>query len=347
MNITLNGQQCEVEAGQTILQAAVKYGISIPTLCHDERLTAHGACRICVVEVKGARSLMTACSTPISEGMIVETNTPSVVETRKNILRLMIENHPLDCLTCEKSGDCTLQNLCFEYGIKEGGFHGAKKNYPIDDSNPFFTYDPNKCILCGKCVRVDNELQCTGAINFADRGFSTHVAIASDKNFESSNCVSCGNCVSVCPVGALTPKQPQKFRHWEVKKVKTTCSYCGVGCQMELLVKNGKVLGVEPVNSTPNDGLLCVKGKFGYKFLDHPDRLKTPLVRKDGKLVEVTWDEAMHVVTSKIIDIKEKHGSEAFGGLTSARCTNEENYLMQKMFRAIIGTNNVDHCARL
>lgn len=347
MNITLNGQQCEVEAGQTILQAAAKHGIYIPTLCYDERLTAHGACRICVVEVKGARTLMAACSTPIADGMIIETETPAVVETRKDILRLMLENHPLDCLTCEKSGNCTLQNLCFEYDIKEGGFHGVKKSYPIDDSNPFFTYDPNKCILCGKCVRVDNELQCTGAICFAERGFTTHVAVAGDKAFESSNCVSCGNCVSVCPVGALMPKQPQRFRYWDIKKVKTTCSYCGVGCQMELLVKDGRVLGVEPVNSTPNDGLLCVKGKFGYRFLNHPDRLKTPLVRKAGRLVEATWDEAMNIIASKIKAIKEKHGAEALGGMSSARCTNEENYLMQKMFRAVIGTNNVDHCARL
>jgi formate dehydrogenase major subunit len=347
MNITLNGQRCEVEAGQTIFQAAAKYGIYIPTFCYDERLVAHGACRICVVEVKGARTLMPACSTPAAEGMRIETETPVVIEARKEILRLMLENHPLDCLTCEKSGNCTLQDLCYEYDIKEGGFYGDKKDYPIDDSNPFFMYDANKCILCGKCVRVDNELQCTGAINLAERGFKTHVAVAGDKDFESSNCVSCGNCVSACPVGALMPKQPQKFRYWHIQKVKTTCSYCGVGCQMELLIKDGKVVGVEPVKSAPNEGLLCVKGRFGYRFLNHPDRLKTPLVRKDGELVETTWEEAIHVVASRIKELKEKHGAEAFGGLTSARCTNEENYLMQKMFRAVIGTNNVDHCARL
>jgi NADH-quinone oxidoreductase subunit G len=346
MNITLNGNHFEVEVGQTIFQAASKHGIHIPTFCNDERLVAHGACRICVVEVKGARTLLAACSTPVLEGMIIETETPAVIEARKDILRLMLENHPLDCLTCEKSGDCTLQDLCFQYGIKEGGFHGEKKYYPIDDSNPFFTYDANKCILCGKCVRVDNELQCTGAISFADRGFSSHVAVAGDRNFESSNCVSCGNCISACPVGALMPKQPQKFRYWDIKKVQTTCSYCGVGCQMELLIKDGRVLGVEPVNSTPNEGLLCVKGRFGYRFLNHPDRLKTPLVRKDGILVETTWDEALHVIASRMKAIQETHGADAFGGMTSARCTNEENYLMQKMFRAILGTNNIDHCAR-
>jgi NADH-quinone oxidoreductase subunit G len=347
VNLTINGVQCQAEPGSTILQAAQKIGIHIPTLCYDERLVAHGACRICVVEVKGARALMPSCSAPVAEGMVIETNSPSVIEARKEILRLMIENHPLDCLTCEKSGNCTLQNLCYEYDIKEGGYKGEKKNYPVDDSNPFFTYDPNKCILCGRCVRVDNELQCTGAINLIERGFYTHVGVAGDKTFEDSNCVSCGNCVSVCPVGALMPKQPEKFRQWEVKRVRTTCSYCGVGCQMELLVKDNKVVGVEPVNIEPNDGLLCVKGKFGYRFLSHPDRLKTPLIRKDGELKEASWDEAMDLIASKIKEIKKEHGSEAFGALSSARCTNEENYLMQKLFRAVIGTNNIDHCARL
>lgn len=347
VNITINGQQTQVENGSTILQAARQIGINIPTLCYDERLVAHGACRICVVEVKGARALMASCSTPVAEGMVIETHSPTVIEARREILRLMIENHPLDCLTCEKSGDCTLQNLCFEYDIKEGSYNGAKKNYPIDDSNPFFTYDPNKCILCGKCVRVDNELQCTGAINFIERGFKTHVGVHYDRDFDGSNCVSCGNCVSVCPVGALISKQSEKFRYWDTKKVRTTCSYCGVGCQMDLLVKGNKVVGVEPVNIEPNDGLLCVKGKYGYRFLSHPDRLKTPLIRKDGELKEATWDEALGLIVSKIDDIKKKHGPEAFGGFSSARCTNEENYLMQKLFRAVIGTNNIDHCARL
>lgn len=347
VNLTINGIQFQAETGLTILQAARTQGIYIPTLCHDERLVAHGACRICVVEVKGARALMPSCSTPAAEGMVIETQSPTVVEARKEILRLMIENHPLDCLTCEKSGNCTLQNLCYEYDIKEGGFNGKKKNYPIDDSNPFFTYDPNKCILCGRCVRVDNELQCTGAINFIERGFNTHVGVAGDREFDNSVCVSCGNCVSVCPVGALMQKQPEKFRYWDIEKVRTTCSYCGVGCQMDLLVKNNKVVGVEPVDMEPNNGLLCVKGKFGYKFLNHPDRLRTPLIRKDGVLKEASWDEAMNLIASKIKDFKKESGLEAFGALSSARCTNEENYLMQKLFRAVIGTNNVDHCARL
>lgn len=347
VNLTINGRQVQVENDTTLLHAAESIGISIPTLCYDERLTGHGACRICVVEVKGARALVTSCNTPAAEGMVVETNSKSVIASRRETLKLMIENHPLDCLTCEKSGNCKLQDLCYEYDIKDGGFNGEKKNYSIDDSNPFFTFDSNKCILCGKCVRVCNELQCNGTISLIDRGFGTHVGVPYDRDFEHSICVSCGNCVSVCPVGALMPKHPEKFRTWELRKVQTTCSYCGVGCQMELLVKGNKVVGVEPVNVAPNNGLLCVKGKFGYKFIDHPGRLKTPYIRKNGELVEATWDEAYHLITEKMMKTKETYGSDALAGFSSARCTNEENYLFQKLFRAVIGTNNVDHCARL
>lgn len=347
VNLIINGQQVQAEDNTTILQAAEKVGIKIPTLCYDKRLTGHGACRICVVEVKGARALMTACTVPVAPGMEVQTHSPAVIEARKEILKLMIENHPLDCLTCEKSGNCKLQDLCYEYDVKDGGYGGKKKNYPIDDSNPFFTLDRNKCILCGRCVRVDNELQCTGAINYNERGFDTHIGIPYERDFEHSECVSCGNCVSACPVGALMPKHNEKFRMWEVKRVKTTCSYCGVGCQMELLVKGNKVVGVEPVDEEPNNGLLCVKGKFGYKFIDHPDRLKTPLIKKNGEFVEATWDEAYHLIAEKMLETKEKYGADSLGAFSSARCTNEENYLLQKLMRGVIGTNNIDHCARL
>ena len=343
--ITINGQKVEMESHLSILEAAESMGIHIPTFCNDKRLIPHGACRICVVEVVGARNLVTACSTPISEGIAIYTHSEKVIQARKDILSLLIDNHHVDCLTCEKAGACKLQNYCYEYGVKEGTFAGEKINYEIDHSNQFFTSDQNKCILCGKCVRVCNELQCTGAIVQADRGFNTHVATAFELGLEKSVCVSCGNCVSICPVGALQPKE--KFRQWEVDKVKTTCSYCGVGCQMRLLVKEDKVLGVEPVEGLPNDGLLCVKGKFAYKFINHPDRLKTPLIKKRGKFVKATWNEAYDLIINKIKETKDQYGPEAFGGFSSARCTNEENYLMQKLFRAVIGTNNIDHCARL
>lgn len=348
INIIINGISYEVPEDITVLQACQKVGIEIPTLCYDERLEPHAACRLCVVEVEGMRNLPTSCSLKVSDGMVVETHSDKVMKARKDVLDLLFSNHPQDCLTCEKSGDCQLQNHCYEYGVLEGDFKGEKRSLSIDDSNPFYYYDPNKCILCGKCVRVCNELQCTHAITIDERGFDSLVSTPFRKGIENSTCVSCGNCVSVCPVGALMPKSKrEKFRLWDTETVKTTCSYCGVGCQLELRVSNGKVVGAQPAKGQPNDGLLCVKGKFGYPFINHPDRLKTPLIRKNGVLEEASWDEAYDLIVSKMKSIKEEHGSDAFGGFSSARCTNEENYLFQKMIRAVLGTNNVDHCARL
>lgn len=345
--VKIDGVELEVKEGVTILEAARLLNRDIPTLCHDDRLKAHGACRICVVEVEGARSLLASCSTPVQDGMVVYTESPKVIEARKMVLELLISNHPLDCLTCEKAGDCKLQDYCYRYDIKEDKYGGEKKEYEVDYSNEFYISDQNKCILCGKCVRVCNELQCTGAIGFAKRGFNTHIAVPFDRKLEQSDCVSCGNCVAACPVGALMVKKREKYRAWEVKKVRTTCSYCGVGCQMQLLVKDNKVVGVEPFNQEPNKGLMCVKGRFAYNFINHKDRLKKPLIKKDGKFVEVEWNEALDYVASRLSQIKGKYGSDSIAGLASARCTNEDNYVFQKFMRAVIGTNNIDHCARL
>lgn len=337
----------QVDDQITVLEACRSVGIDIPTLCNDDRLEPHAACRLCVVEVEGKKSLETSCSLKVWDGMVVETHSPKVMNTRKDILDLLFSNHPDDCLTCDKSGACKLQDYCFEYGVEKGSYIGEKKDYPIDYSNHFYTFDPNKCILCGKCVRVCSELQCTNAIGLEGRGFATKVGTPFDMGLAQSTCVSCGNCVAVCPVGALMPKRKEKVRYWELERVRTTCSYCGVGCQMELLVKGQKVVGVEPANGKANNGLLCVKGRFAYPFINHPDRLKTPLIKKNGKFEEASWEEAYKLIVDKVNGIKEDDGPEAFAGLTSARCTNEENYLFQKLFRAVIGTNNVDHCARL
>lgn len=345
--IIINGKSYQVEDGITILEACNGLGIPIPTLCHDERLEPYAACRLCVVEIKGKGKLETSCSTKVRDGMEIETHSEKVINTRKEILDLLFSNHPNDCLTCEKSGDCKLQDYCYEYGVEKGTYTGEKKDYAIDDSNPFYTYDPNKCILCGKCIRVCSELQGTNAIGLENRGFNTKVSTPFDMGLGTSKCVSCGNCVAVCPVGALIPKKKERYRLWEIRKVKTTCSYCGVGCQLELLVKGDKVVGVEPAKGKPNNGLLCVKGRFGYNFINHPDRLKTPLIKRNGKFEEATWEEAYDLIVNKIYETKREYGADAFAGLTSARCSNEENYLFQKMFRALIGTNNVDHCARL
>lgn len=347
VNIKINGVDHQVDDHITVLEACRSVGIDIPTLCNDERLEAHAACRLCVVEVEGKKGLHTSCSLKVWDGMAVETHSPKIIKARKDILDLLFSNHPEDCLTCDKSGDCKLQDYCFEYGVEKGSYIGEKKDYPMDYSNHFYTFDPNKCILCGKCVRVCSELQCTDAITLEGRGFDSKVSTPFDMGLAQSTCVSCGNCVAVCPVGALMPKRKEKVRHWEIEKVKTTCSYCGVGCQMDLLVKGQKVIGVEPAKGKANNGLLCVKGRFAYPFINHPDRLKTPLIKRDGKFEKASWEEAYKLIVDKINEIKADSGAEAFAGLTSARCTNEENYLFQKMFRAVIGTNNVDHCARL
>ncbi len=351
VKLTIDGHAVEVPKGSMLIDAAKKAGIYIPTLCylelHNDMSGANSSCRICVVEVTGRKNLACACSTPVMDGMDVKTGTDRVIGARKINLELLLSDHAQDCLTCEKAGNCGLQDLCYLYDIKESRFRGMMNSFPLDESNEFYVRDNNKCVHCRRCVNACNAKQCTEAIDFANRGFTSHPAVAFEDPIRESVCVSCGNCVSVCPTAALMPKSPEKFRTWEVARTTTTCAYCGVGCQMNLLVKNGKVVGVEPVDGPANDGLLCVKGKFGYNFINHPDRLTTPLIKKDGKLVEASWDEALTLIAGKVKSVKEAHGPEALAGLSSARVSNEENYLFQKMVRTVFGTNQVDHCARL
>jgi len=347
VQIIINGKNYDVDKNTTILKACRDNGIEIPTLCHDDRLSPSGACRLCLVEVEGWKNLHTSCTAMCKDNMVIHTHSDKVIKGRQEVLDLLISNHPLECLTCEKSGACKLQDYCYEYGITEGTYRWEMKKPYLDISNPFYNFDSRKCILCGLCVRVCDELQGTSAIGFENRGFETNVATPFNEGLINSTCVSCGNCVSVCPVGALEPKSKEKFRYWETKDVRTTCSYCGVGCQMDLVVKDNKVVDVKPAFDGLNEGLLCVKGKFSYNFLAHPDRLKKPMVKKDGVFVETSWEEAYDIIVDKMKYTKDNFGADSFAGLTSARCTNEENYLFQKMFRAVLGTNNVDHCARL
>ncbi len=351
LNLTIDGQTTQVPAGSSILDAAVKLGIEIPTLCHLEMEKKFNkqaaACRVCVVEVQGRRNLAPACATPVMEGMIVQTDTEKVHTSRRVVVDLMLSDHPLDCLTCEQAGRCTLQDLCFQYNLEQTSFVGQRNDFSLDESNEFYYRNLNKCVACRRCVNVCQSFQNTKAIGFGDRGFTTHPVAPFDRGVSESTCVSCGNCVSVCPTGALLPKSKEKFRSWEISKTPTTCSYCGVGCQMNLLTKGNKVVGVEPLNGASNDGLLCVKGKFGYNFINHPDRLKTPLIKKDGHFVEASWEEAYDLIADKVKATKAEFGNEALAGLTSARVTNEENYLFQKLVRAGFGNNSVDHCARL
>ncbi|MFZ7132680.1 MAG: formate dehydrogenase subunit alpha [Eubacteriales bacterium] len=350
VKITMDGQQIEVSDNSTILDVAKKLGKDIPTLCHHESLNMidGASCRMCLVDVEGMRNLVPSCTMPVNDGMVIHTNNEKVIQARKTVLELLISKHPLDCMTCDKAGDCKLQDYCFKYDVKDSSYNNEKIfNKKLDQSNEFYYYDPNKCILCGKCVRVCSQLQGVGAIGLSERGYDTHVAVPFEQRITDSTCVSCGNCVSQCPVGALVPKRKEKFRNWEVTKTKTTCAYCGVGCQMELWVKDNKVVEVKPRMAEANSELLCVKGKFGHGFINHPDRLKSPLIKKDGKFVEATWSEAISLIADRINKVKKEYGSDTIAGFSSARCTNEENYLFQKMMRAVIGTNNVDHCARL
>ena len=347
VSIHINGKEVLAAQGATILQACNQAGVRIPTFCHDERLKAEGSCRICVVEVEGAPSLVPACAHTVSPDMKVETHSPKVMRLRRQLLELYLSNHEVNCLVCERSGSCLLQDYSYEYGVNMQKYAGRKRSAGPPVAGKFFYLDQRKCILCRKCTRVCNQLQGNKVWATAGRGFETEINTPFEIDLEENGCVSCGNCVSACPVGALTPKKGERFREWEVKKTRTTCAYCGVGCQMNLLTKGEKVVGVEPVVDALNNGLLCVKGKFGYHFINHKDRLTAPLIRKNGKLEEASWEEAYDLIKEKMTALKEAHGPDAFAFLGSSKVSVEENYLFQKFARGVIGTNNVDCSARL
>lgn len=349
VNIFINDIPVKASAASTVLEAARQAGIEIPTLCHHPHLTGAGACRLCVVEVEGARNLPASCMLPVAEGMRVYTESDRVVKARRNVLRLLLANHPLECLTCESAGACKLQDYCYKYEVADSPYTGEKSHRSIVDCNPFIQRDYRKCILCGLCVRACAEIQGNFAIDFAQRGFASQVAAPFGEALEEGGCTFCGHCLDLCPTGALTAKIGQgEGRTWEKRKVKTTCTYCGVGCSLYLEVKDDKVVGVAPdFSGVVNRGHLCVKGRFGWDFIHSENRLTTPLVRKDGQLVPASWDEALSLVASRLQEVRAEHGPDAIGFLSSARCTNEENYLAQKLARAVVGTNNIDHCARL
>lgn len=347
VQLTIDGRGVAVPAGTSVLEAAEQAGIHIPRLCHDRELVPFGACRLCVVEIKGLRNLPASCVTAVSPGMEVQTATPAVVEARQVILELLLANHPQDCLTCEKSGNCALAGYCYQYGVRESRLKGESHAYPADDTNPFIVRDLNKCILCGKCVRACAEITGQDILDFAYRGFSTRPTTFGDAPLLESDCVFCGNCVAVCPTGALTEKQRLgRGRYWEMERVKTTCPFCGVGCNFDLLVHGGRIVGVASNETAPVNGkALCIKGRFGWDFIYNEKRLTSPLIKKNGRFEEASWDEALDLVARRLGEIKAEHGPEAFAALSSARCTNEENYLLQRFTRAVMGTNNVDHCA--
>jgi len=333
-----------VPEGTTILDAARFADIPIPTLCHHPKLKPYGGCRLCIVEIKGSPRLVTSCTTPVSDGMEVITTNTRIEKLRRTLLELLLSDHPNDCMVCEKAGDCTLQELAYFYGLRENRFAGERRTYTQKDNNPFLERDMEKCILCGKCVRICDEVQGVGAIDISYRGFNAKVCPPFERDLD---CEFCGQCVSVCPTGALTGKMwDRKGRQKDIREIITVCPYCGCGCNLTLHVRRNEVIRISSQEDNINEGWLCPKGRFGYSFINSPERLKTPLIKEKGKFREASWDEALELVSSRLKKIKSTFGPDSIGGLASARCTTEENYLFQKFMRAAIGTNNVDHCAR-
>ena len=347
LTLIIDGLRVEGRDDMTVLEAARAAGIYIPTLCYDAKLKPYGACRLCIVEIEGTKGLPASCSFPASDDMVVRTKGPRIDKIRRNIVELLLSDHPSDCLTCPQNGRCELQTIAAYVGVRQMRFEGEKRSYAIDDSNPFFVRDLERCILCGKCVRVCDEIQGRDSIFYAYRGFGTKISTVLDRPLIESTCESCGQCVEACPVGALMPKAVASFG-LPTGKTKTICSYCGVGCGLVLETRDNQLVEAHGDLENPvNSGSTCVKGRFGWDFLGSSDRLTVPLIKKEGEFVQASWDEALDLVADRFVQIAREHGPNALAFLSSAKCTNEENYLIGKMARGLMGTNNLDHCARI
>ncbi len=346
--ITLDGVRLEVPADSTLLSAARTAGKHVPTLCNSDRLEPYGACRICLVEHVG-RKPVAACHTQVTPGAEYRTHSKRLTRLRRNITELIVSDHPLECLDCTANGRCELQSLAQEVGLRKPRYDAPRThNPPQDNSHPFIKLEMDKCIGCARCVRACDEVQGSFVLAMSGRGYDTKVIAGNDTGFEQANCVSCGQCAFECPVAAL--EEPGTRDHGLPDKVvATTCSYCGVGCSLDVHVKDDAVIRITPTESgSANLGHTCVKGRFAHQFAHSSDRLDTPLVRgKDGQLHPASWDEALDLIARRFIEIRDTHGSSAFSAISSSRCTNEENYLMQKFTRVAMGTNSVDNCSRV
>lgn len=344
ITVTINGSRVSGHDSMTILEVAQENGIDIPTLCHRPELTPIGACRICVVKVEGSGTLVGSCHTPITQGMVIHTHSAKVLQTRKVIVELLLASHCGSCfIACDKANVCELRKIAADLEVGLPRFTVRKRYYPIEDVNPFIVRDLSKCILCRRCVRACQELQVVGAIDCAYRGFKSKPATPLDKPLVESSCEFCGLCVSMCPVGALSDKWT-RHKGEETSKVRTICPFCGCGCSIYLSVREQQIIGVSACpEDTVNGVSLCVKGRYGLDFIHHQDRLKTPLIRRNGNLEEATWNEALDLVADRLSSYKK----DEVAVISSAKCTNEDNYIIQKFARAVLGTNNVDHCARL
>lgn len=382
ITLTIDGEIIETESGTTVLQAALRYGMDIPHLCYHPELSIVGSCRLCMVEVEGQDSPVISCSLACEKGMIVHTESEQLASLRRDILDLLLSSHPLDCIVCDKNGACLLQEYAYRFGGSEVTQEFKISRSLYQDDNPFFIRDHQYCILCGRCVRVCNEIVGATAIDYVGRGFESHIGTPFDGDMVDSPCVFCGSCVQVCPTAALMPvSRKGKGREWELDRVTTICGYCGVGCQVEYAVKendNGSpdVVYAQSTHAAPVNGeFLCTKGRYGWDFASSPERLTQPLIRRDvaytlgltdeawelpetsplkirkpkigDSHVPVDWDTVLNLVAERLSETVRTHGPDSVMGLASARCTNEENYVFQKFFRAGIGTNNLDHCARL
>ncbi len=342
MTVTVDGKKVEVPVGATILEAANAAGSRVPTLCHDNKLHPFGACRICLVEVEGTpRKFTPSCTTLAMDNMVVRTSTPALIEARRMVLELLLIKHPLDCPICDKAGECQLQDLTHEYGLGPSRFDAEKGYLPPDYESPIVERNISRCILCGKCVRICDEQNGVGEWAFTRRGTKARISTDFDRPLD---CEFCGECVEICPVGALTTRQfKYKARSWNLDKSPSVCNYCGCGCPINYETRDGKIMRVSPLR----DNYLCSKGRFGWDAVHSEERLTTPKMRVGDKLVDCTWDEALNVIATNLNVIKNKRGADAIGGLGSTRTTNEESYLFQKLFRTVIGTNNVDMLARI